>query len=213
MLSTHLLTEVANPFGHVIVVERGRIVVDEDADTLLNRAVVAIGSFAAIDAFAASGTVRRSAATLASWCRPTRSARNVESRYSQEDSVCSRRDLGTDGRRHVGGHGEQVGHRGQELPGTLESHRRVRHTHCSNDLEPMDRRFEDHHIQEGTERDRLQDRVRNHGDAAEPGESFDIETLNYCFSIDVGLDLSGNFCELTVPLPCTDLDDPTGLGS
>ncbi|MFE4502373.1 ABC transporter ATP-binding protein [Rhodococcus sp. NPDC056743] len=57
ILSTHLIDEVANLLEHVIVVERGRIVVDEDADTLRSRAVVATGPFAAVDAFAASGIV------------------------------------------------------------------------------------------------------------------------------------------------------------
>lgn len=57
VLSTHLIDEVANLLEHVIVVDHGRIVLDEDADTLRSRAVVATGPLAAVDAFAASGTV------------------------------------------------------------------------------------------------------------------------------------------------------------
>ncbi|MFC9790983.1 ABC transporter ATP-binding protein [Rhodococcus sp. NPDC127528] len=57
VLSTHLIDEVANLLEHVLVVDRGRIVLDEDADTLRTHAVVASGPVDAVEAFAASGTV------------------------------------------------------------------------------------------------------------------------------------------------------------
>jgi ABC-2 type transport system ATP-binding protein len=57
VLSTHLIDEVANLLEHVLVVDRGRIVVDEDTDALRTRAVVASGPVDAVEAFASSGTV------------------------------------------------------------------------------------------------------------------------------------------------------------
>lgn len=57
VLSTHLIDEVANLLEHVLVVDRGRIVVDADADALRQRAVIVTGPTAAVDAFAAKGSV------------------------------------------------------------------------------------------------------------------------------------------------------------
>lgn len=57
VLSTHLIDEVANLLEHVVVVDRGRIVIDDSADALRRSAVVATGPTAAVDAFAAKGTV------------------------------------------------------------------------------------------------------------------------------------------------------------
>ncbi|MGW6693287.1 ABC transporter ATP-binding protein [Rhodococcus sp. NPDC054953] len=57
VLSTHLIDEVANLLEHVIVVDRGRIVVDDDADALRSRAVIVTGPSAAVDGFATTGTV------------------------------------------------------------------------------------------------------------------------------------------------------------
>ncbi|UJC77267.1 ABC transporter ATP-binding protein [Rhodococcus erythropolis] len=59
VLSTHLIDEVANLLEHVIVVDSGRIVVDEDADALRGRAVVVSGPIDAVDAVATSGRVLR----------------------------------------------------------------------------------------------------------------------------------------------------------
>lgn len=56
VLSTHLIDEVANLLEHVFVVDRGRIVVDDDADALRSRMVTAAGPTAAVDDFAAAGT-------------------------------------------------------------------------------------------------------------------------------------------------------------
>jgi ABC-2 type transport system ATP-binding protein len=57
VLSTHLIDEVSNLLEHVIVVDGGRIVVDDDADTLRQSAVVVIGPTAAVEEFAAQGVV------------------------------------------------------------------------------------------------------------------------------------------------------------
>ncbi|MGW4478544.1 ABC transporter ATP-binding protein [Rhodococcus triatomae] len=57
VLSTHLIDEVANLLEHVLVVDRGRIVVDDDADTLRQSAVVVTGPTAAVEGFAANGAV------------------------------------------------------------------------------------------------------------------------------------------------------------
>jgi ABC-2 type transport system ATP-binding protein len=53
LLSTHLLDEVANLLEHVIVIDRGRIVVDASADELRNRAVTVSGRSGAVDEFVA----------------------------------------------------------------------------------------------------------------------------------------------------------------
>ncbi|MCZ4554257.1 ABC-2 type transport system ATP-binding protein [Rhodococcus sp. PvR044] len=57
VLSTHLIDEVSNLLEHVIVVDGGRIIVDDDADALRRRAVVATGPAETVDAFAAGARV------------------------------------------------------------------------------------------------------------------------------------------------------------
>lgn len=57
VLSTHLIDEVADLLEHVILVDHGRIILDEDAEQLRERAVVVSGPTAAVDAFGAKGTV------------------------------------------------------------------------------------------------------------------------------------------------------------
>lgn len=52
VLSTHLIDEVADLIEHVVVIDRGRIVIDEDADSLRGAATVVVGPRAAVDAFA-----------------------------------------------------------------------------------------------------------------------------------------------------------------
>jgi len=53
LLSTHLIDEVANLLEHVIVIDRGRIVVDANADDLRGRAVIVSGRASAVDEFIA----------------------------------------------------------------------------------------------------------------------------------------------------------------
>ena len=53
LLSTHLIDEVANLLEHVIVIDRGRIVVDASADELRGRAVTVSGRSSAVDEFVA----------------------------------------------------------------------------------------------------------------------------------------------------------------
>ncbi|MFD4292767.1 ABC transporter ATP-binding protein [Rhodococcus sp. NPDC058505] len=57
VLSTHLIDEVANLLEHVIVVDRGRILLDDDTDTLRSRAVTVTGPTTAVTEFATNGTV------------------------------------------------------------------------------------------------------------------------------------------------------------
>ncbi|MFD1814269.1 ABC transporter ATP-binding protein [Rhodococcus gannanensis] len=57
VLSTHLIDEVSNLLEHVIVVDRGRVVVDDSADAIRQRAVVVTGPTAAVDEFSSKGTV------------------------------------------------------------------------------------------------------------------------------------------------------------
>ncbi len=53
LLSTHLIDEVANLLEHVVVIDRGRIVVDASADDLRSRAVTVSGRSSAVDEFVA----------------------------------------------------------------------------------------------------------------------------------------------------------------
>lgn len=53
LLSTHLIDEVANLLEHVLVINKGRIVVDSPADDLRGRAVTVSGLAHAVDEFAA----------------------------------------------------------------------------------------------------------------------------------------------------------------
>jgi len=51
ILSTHLIDEVANLLEHVVVIDEGRIIIDEDADTLRGSATAVVGTSLAVDAF------------------------------------------------------------------------------------------------------------------------------------------------------------------
>ncbi len=51
ILSTHLIDEVSNLLEHVIVIDEGRIIVDQDADSLRGTATTVVGAASAVDAF------------------------------------------------------------------------------------------------------------------------------------------------------------------
>jgi ABC-2 type transport system ATP-binding protein len=51
ILSTHLIDEVANLLEHVIVIDEGRILIDDGADDLRGSATAVVGTKAAVDAF------------------------------------------------------------------------------------------------------------------------------------------------------------------
>ena len=51
VLSTHLIDEVANLLEHVIVIDQGRILMDEDAETLRTSATTVVGPRGAVDEF------------------------------------------------------------------------------------------------------------------------------------------------------------------
>ncbi|MBW8871246.1 MAG: ABC transporter ATP-binding protein [Leifsonia sp.] len=57
VLSTHLIDEVANLLEHVIVIDQGRILMDEDAETLRTSATTVVGPRTAVDAFVRSREV------------------------------------------------------------------------------------------------------------------------------------------------------------
>ncbi|MDN4614508.1 ABC transporter ATP-binding protein [Leifsonia sp. F6_8S_P_1B] len=57
VLSTHLIDEVANLLEHVVVIDQGRILMDEDADVLRGSATTVVGPRTAVDAFVASREV------------------------------------------------------------------------------------------------------------------------------------------------------------
>ena len=57
LLSTHLIDEVADLLENVLVIDRGRIVVDAAADDLRGRAVTVSGAKSAVDAFTAARKV------------------------------------------------------------------------------------------------------------------------------------------------------------
>jgi ABC-2 type transport system ATP-binding protein len=51
VLSTHLIDEVADLFEQVIIMDRGRVLLHEDAETLRGRGVTVTGPFEKVDAF------------------------------------------------------------------------------------------------------------------------------------------------------------------
>lgn len=57
ILSSHLIDEVANLIEKVLVIDRGRIVMDEDTDAVRDRAATIVGDAAAVEAFAAGREV------------------------------------------------------------------------------------------------------------------------------------------------------------
>jgi ABC-2 type transport system ATP-binding protein len=57
VLSTHLIDEVANMLEHVIVIDEGRIILDEEAEQLRGSATSVVGKAAAVDEFVASREV------------------------------------------------------------------------------------------------------------------------------------------------------------
>lgn len=57
MLSSHLIDEVSNLIERVLVIDEGRIFLDEDTDTVRARAVNVVGNSTAVDAFVAGREV------------------------------------------------------------------------------------------------------------------------------------------------------------
>ena len=57
ILSSHLIDEVANLIEKVLVIDRGRIVMDEQTDAVRDRAATIVGDAAAVDAFVAGREV------------------------------------------------------------------------------------------------------------------------------------------------------------
>jgi len=56
VLSTHLIDEVADLVEHVLLIDQGRLIVDEQAERLRGQVVTATGPAAAVQAFAATRT-------------------------------------------------------------------------------------------------------------------------------------------------------------
>jgi ABC-2 type transport system ATP-binding protein len=54
LLSTHLIDEVGDLIEHVLLLDRGRLVIDEDAETLRGQAVTLVGPTDAVDPIASS---------------------------------------------------------------------------------------------------------------------------------------------------------------
>ncbi|CAN5276127.1 ABC transporter ATP-binding protein [soil metagenome] len=57
VLSTHLIDEVSNLLEHVLVIDEGRIIIDEDAEALRGSATTLVGTRAAVDGFVGSREV------------------------------------------------------------------------------------------------------------------------------------------------------------
>ncbi|GAA2850464.1 ABC transporter ATP-binding protein [Paenarthrobacter ilicis] len=57
ILSSHLIDEVANLLEHVVVIDKGRIIMDADADALRGSAVTVSGSADTVDSFLAGRTI------------------------------------------------------------------------------------------------------------------------------------------------------------
>lgn len=68
VLSTHLIDEVSQLLEHVIVIDKGKVLLDEEAEALRGRAVTVVGAAAKVEAFAIGRQVIRREAfgTLAS---------------------------------------------------------------------------------------------------------------------------------------------------
>lgn len=68
ILSSHLIDEVSNLLEHVVVIDRGRIIMDADADTIRGSAVTVSGSADKVDAFLAGRRIlhRETLGSLAS---------------------------------------------------------------------------------------------------------------------------------------------------
>ncbi|WP_336712852.1 ABC transporter ATP-binding protein [Arthrobacter sp. USHLN218] len=68
VLSSHLIDEVANLLEHVILIDKGRILVDEDAESIRGSAVTVVGPAALVGEFTAGRSVlhRETFASLAS---------------------------------------------------------------------------------------------------------------------------------------------------
>ncbi|GAA1246088.1 ABC transporter ATP-binding protein [Pseudonocardia aurantiaca] len=56
VLSTHLIDEVSDLIEHVVLIDKGRVLIDEDADALRSRAVTVTGPVAAVESFVAGRT-------------------------------------------------------------------------------------------------------------------------------------------------------------
>lgn len=57
ILSTHLIDEVANLLEHVLVIDQGRVIIDENAEDLRGSATSVVGTASAVDAFVAGRDV------------------------------------------------------------------------------------------------------------------------------------------------------------
>ncbi|MEI4272903.1 ABC transporter ATP-binding protein [Klenkia sp. LSe6-5] len=62
VLSTHLIEEIGDLLEHVLLVDRGRVLLDEDAEALRGRALTVSGPTAPVDTFATGRRVLRSEA-------------------------------------------------------------------------------------------------------------------------------------------------------
>ena len=51
ILSTHLIDEVSNLLEHVLVIDQGRIIIDEDAESLRGSATAVVGTSSAVEKF------------------------------------------------------------------------------------------------------------------------------------------------------------------
>ncbi|MDJ0313113.1 ABC transporter ATP-binding protein [Arthrobacter sp. H35-D1] len=57
VLSSHLIDEVANLLEHIIIIDQGRIIVDDDAENIRGQAVNVAGTATRVDAFTAGRTI------------------------------------------------------------------------------------------------------------------------------------------------------------
>jgi ABC-2 type transport system ATP-binding protein len=75
LLSTHLIDEMADLLEHVVMLDRGRVVLDAPADDVRGTAVTVSGAATAVEEFVAGGAVwqRRQIGSRASATIPVRS--------------------------------------------------------------------------------------------------------------------------------------------
>jgi len=88
ILSTHLVSEMEYLFDHVLILDQGRLVIDEDFETVINRGAAVTGPSAEVDAF-----VRDKKQLSSQQLGPTKSVMIYESISEAQRVEAQKRDL------------------------------------------------------------------------------------------------------------------------
>lgn len=88
ILSTHLVSEMEYLFDHVLILDQGRLVIDEDFETVINRGAAVTGPSAEVDAF-----VKDKKQLSSKQLGPTKSVMIYESISEAQRVEAQKRDL------------------------------------------------------------------------------------------------------------------------